>query len=295
MFNQTLLFLWGHIWFAADLIFPSPLLSVSPSEAFPALPSPAAHLGQGSGAAEPDKPPQEPTKEWFHLRSSQRWAEKPTFECIFLMPVQCWVSAPLKILIQVKCAGTARVWEAQKDFFPWNTRKASFLCTGSLFWAPALLWCVWFTATSHCILSALWNCLYCLGYIYQEKKIHLCGRANTHISHAIPSPPPHQADLCISLFQKLFYYIWCPSSAVWFIPELLSTKLALINQTTLMGKWENETGLVTAVIFSNPGVSHISLNDSFQNQKENLENTSKSELLLKCCFTPEYQKQLLPS
>lgn len=62
-----------------------------------------------------------------------------------------------------------------------------------------------------------------------------------------------------------------------------------------MGKWENETGLVTAVIFSNPGVSHISLNDSFQNQKENLENTSKSELLLKCCFTPEYQNQLLPS
>lgn len=56
-----------------------------------------------------------------------------------------------------------------------------------------------------------------------------------------------------------------------------------------MEKWENETGLVTAVIFSNPGISQISLKDSFQNWKKNLENTSKSELLLKCCFSPEYQ------
>lgn len=158
---------------------------------------------------------------WNNLQGSQ---EKPIFEWIFLMPIQCLVNAPLKILIQVKCAGT----ESEKDFFPWNTRKASFLCTESLFWASALLWCVWSTATSHCILSALWNCLYFLGYIYQEKKIYFCGRENTHISRAIPSPPPHQTDLWISLFQELlllhlvslFYsliYSWLCSALSWLL------------------------------------------------------------------------------
>lgn len=291
--NTALFFLWRHLWFAVDLlVFPSPLLSVSPSEAFPAPPSPAAHLGEGSGRAAPawswgeTTPGTNQRRIWSEITSKAD--KKPIFERIFLMPVQRLASAPLKILIQVKCAGTEFELQRRNPFPEIQEKPVFFAQKASS--GPQLCFDV---CDSQQHLTAYFR-LFEIVYIALDSSIrrrkYTSVAEKIHTLHVPFLPHLHTKQIFASpCSRNCFYYIWCPSSTVWFIPELLSTELALINQTTLMEKWENETGLVTAVIFSNPGISHISLKDSFQNQKKNLENASKSELLLKSFFTPEYQ------